>query len=297
VPPVQRQNLAEVCKMLNQISVGRLFGQDQQYLTPMNDFISSSVADFSRWIYDGARVLLDSIRYEPVCSAFTSSVIHVEDAEVHFRADEYIDAAAARRPVIYISPNDIYSTHNVIADNIEVIVRRSPFLSLLAAFTDRLHQQAPDEDDALRAILAELGGVPASNTVELSRARADEIALTLMTRMRPHEGASFFSFVPSLSLVANKSFADPNAGNKALFNQAKRRVLGILKVHHGADLEAVLAQVVTREDEEAWLRIVQEEEEEERRQAHAQRRNIVPQADDIRRFVSSLLAPHSVREN
>lgn len=76
---------------------------------------------------------------------------------------------------------------------------------------------------------------------------------------------------------------DPDAEDKALFNQAKRRVLGILKIHHGRDLEAVLAQVVTQADEEAWLRLVQEEEEEERRQAHAQRRHVIPQPDDIRR--------------
>lgn len=50
-------------------------------------------------------------------------MIHVQDAEDFFRADEYLDATAARRPVIYISPNDIYSTHSIISDNLDVIVR------------------------------------------------------------------------------------------------------------------------------------------------------------------------------
>lgn len=50
-------------------------------------------------------------------------MINVPDAEVHFHADEYLDATSARRPVIYISPNDIYATHSVIADNLDLIVR------------------------------------------------------------------------------------------------------------------------------------------------------------------------------
>ncbi|GAA5904612.1 hypothetical protein JCM5296_005248 [Sporobolomyces johnsonii] len=222
LPPVQRRNLAEVCKLLNQIAVGRLFGDDQPYLTGMNDFVSRSSNRFSQWI---------------------SEVVNVEDAETHFRADEYVDAAAARRPVIYISPNDIYATHSIIADNLEVI--------------------APDEQDPLRETILELGGAPTgANSAELLRARAEAITLTLNTRMLPTE--------------------DPEAPNKHLFNLAKRRVLAILKVHHGNDLEAVLAQQVTDEDEDTWMRIVQEELVEERHQAQLQRRAVVPQADDIR---------------
>ncbi|BGP03561.1 iqgap-related protein [Rhodotorula toruloides] len=221
VPPIQRQNLGEVCKMLNQISVGRLFGSDQEYLMPMNDFITSSAAEFTQWIFE---------------------LIHIEDAETYFRADEYVDAAASRRPVIYISPNDIYATHSILVETLDVI--------------------APEEDDPVRQILVELGGVPTASSAELERARADEVALTLATRLLPHE--------------------DPDAESKHLFNQAKRRVLAILKVQHGNNLEAVLAQQVTPEDEDAWIRIVEEEEEEERRLAHAQRRAVVPQMDDIR---------------
>ncbi|KAL8293711.1 hypothetical protein RQP46_000412 [Phenoliferia psychrophenolica] len=222
VPPLQRRNLAEVCKMLNQISVGRLFTTTEMpYMVPLNNFISSSSEKFVRWIYD---------------------VIHVQDAEDYFRADEYLDATAARRPVIYISPNDIYSTHSIISDNLDLV--------------------APEAQDPLRRIIGELGGVPIASNAELVRARADEVPLTLMTRIQTND--------------------DPEAGRKAVFNQAKRRVLAILKVHHGADLEAVLTRSVTEEDEDAWARVVQEEREEEHRQAQQQRRRIMPTANDIR---------------
>ncbi|BGP20177.1 iqgap-related protein [Rhodosporidiobolus nylandii] len=220
LPLVQRQNLAEVCKMLNGISVGRLFGQEAQHLTPMNDFITTSAKRFTDWLYE---------------------VINVQDAETHFHADEYVDAAAARRPVIYISPNDMYSTHTIIAENLDVI--------------------APEEEDPVRKIIVEFGGAPSPASAELSRARAEAVALTLATRLAPQE--------------------DPDASKKHLFNQAKRRILAILKVHHGNDLEAVLAQHVTAEDEDAWARIVEEEELEEQRRAQAERRPVLPQVDNI----------------
>ncbi|GAA5972838.1 hypothetical protein JCM11641_003965 [Rhodosporidiobolus odoratus] len=220
LPHAQRQNLAEVSKMLNQIAVGRLFGQDQPYLTPMNDFLAQSTPRFSNWIYH---------------------LIKVDDAETHFRTDEYVDAAAARQPVIYISPNDIYSTHSVMVDGLDTI--------------------APEEEDPVRKIIIELGGAPAGSSAELMRARADQIALTLATRLAPQD--------------------DADAVNKRLFNQAKRRILAVLKIHHGNDLEAVLAQHVTSEDEVAWSRIVEEEEMEERRRAHAERRAPAQHVDNI----------------
>ena len=49
------------------------------------------------------------------------------DAEVHFRADEWLDAKASRQPVVYISPNDIYSLHSAIVESLDVVV--SPALN------------------------------------------------------------------------------------------------------------------------------------------------------------------------
>ncbi|GAA6013146.1 hypothetical protein JCM10207_006185 [Rhodosporidiobolus poonsookiae] len=222
VPPRERHNLAEIGKILNQVSVGRLFGSDAEFLVPMNDFVRACSAQYAEWIKE---------------------VIMVEDAETHFHTDNYADAAASSRPTIYISPNDIYSIHSVLNEHLDIV--------------------APEEEDPVRGILVELGGAPSGGaSAELARARAENVYLTLATRITPDE--------------------DPEAESKHLFNQAKRRVLAILKVHHGNDLEAVLAQQVTAEDEEAWARIVEEEEMEERRRAHEQRRPVVPQLDDIR---------------
>ncbi|KAK4047448.1 iqgap- protein [Microbotryomycetes sp. JL221] len=221
VPIQERQNLSEVAKLLNQVSVGRLFGQDQAYLMPMNNFLESSSARFATWIQD---------------------VMAVEDAEIHFRADEWIDAKSAQQPVVYISPNDIYSTHSTILDHIDVV--------------------APDSNDPLRMIVVELGGVPIGGSAELTRARADEVPLTLTTRLRADD--------------------DPNAEGKLLFSQAKRKVIGILKVHSGNDLEQVLSQQVTEEDEITWSTIVEEELQDEQIQAGLQKRKLIIAQDDIR---------------
>lgn len=57
VPPMQRQNLSQVCKLLNQIAVGRLFGSDQPHLAPMNDFIRTSSESYLAWIQQGELLL------------------------------------------------------------------------------------------------------------------------------------------------------------------------------------------------------------------------------------------------
>lgn len=48
--------------------------------------------------------------------------------------------------------------------------------------------QVQARDDPLRLILKELGPPPVSASAELSRARADEIELTLIPRLQSHEG-------------------------------------------------------------------------------------------------------------
>lgn len=166
VPAIQRQNLAEVAKLLNQISVGRLFGEDQAYLKPMNAFIESSALRFAVWMRDG-----ESIPRRPPSSlklTCVAAVIYVEDPETHFRADEWLDAKSSRQPIVYISPNDIYATHGAIAESLDFV--------------------APEEADPLRAIIIELGAAPTVANGELGRARADEVPLTLIARLHANGG-------------------------------------------------------------------------------------------------------------
>ncbi|KIJ20004.1 hypothetical protein PAXINDRAFT_166178 [Paxillus involutus ATCC 200175] len=119
---------------------------------------------------------------------------------------------------IYISPNEVYGMH-----------------SLLSKCQDKL---SPSRDDALRVILHELDGVPHLDNDELKDARDKAITLELTNR---------FARV-----------RDPQADEKALWVQAKRGVLAILRVQPAQDLVNSLMRPVTEEDELRWETIVAE---------------------------------------
>ncbi|KAH9824851.1 hypothetical protein DFH28DRAFT_1077365 [Melampsora americana] len=100
IGPLARKNLSEVSKMLNQISVGRLFSDENPYLVPLNEYVVHAMEKFSNWLYD---------------------MIDVEDAEAHFAVDEYLDHTVSTKPTIYISPNEIYSMHSLILGDLDRI--------------------------------------------------------------------------------------------------------------------------------------------------------------------------------
>ncbi|THH07688.1 hypothetical protein EW145_g3209 [Phellinidium pouzarii] len=120
---------------------------------------------------------------------------------------------------IYISPNEVYSMH-----------------SLLSQHLDRL---MTSRDDPLRSILVELGGVPNLGTEELNAARDAAITLELTNRFA--------------------NVKDPHAEEKALWVQAKRAVLAILRVQPARDLVECLMQPVSEEHEMFWEDIVDRE--------------------------------------
>lgn len=64
----------------------------------------------------------------------------------------------------------------------------SPPSFLLQSLTYFLNTQIPEANDPLRAIITELGGAPSQSSSDLSRARAEEVALTLSTRIRTQDG-------------------------------------------------------------------------------------------------------------
>lgn len=51
------------------------------------------------------------------------SVADVEEAETHFQAHEFLDATVQPKP-IYISPNEIYAMHSLLAQQMDILVCR-----------------------------------------------------------------------------------------------------------------------------------------------------------------------------
>ncbi|KAG1754021.1 ras GTPase-activating protein [Suillus paluster] len=119
---------------------------------------------------------------------------------------------------IYISPNEVYGMH-----------------VLLSQYQEKL---SPARHDALRVILHELDGVPHLDNDELKDARDRAVTLELTNR---------FAHV-----------RDPKADEKALWVQAKRGVLAILRVQPAQDLVESLMRPVSDNDELRWETIVTE---------------------------------------
>ncbi|KAI5851695.1 hypothetical protein DFP73DRAFT_472209 [Morchella snyderi] len=98
--PMQKRNLTEVGKLLNQISSGRQFAHDNIYLQPLNHHIMDAVTRMK----DIFRVL-----------------ISVPDAKTRFDIDEFEDLTSKKKPTLYIKMTDIFAIHRLVAQDIETI--------------------------------------------------------------------------------------------------------------------------------------------------------------------------------
>ena len=95
--PLQKRNLGEVAKVLNQVASGRLFGGENIYLQPLNAYVGEAI--------------------ERIGLIF-SNIISVPDAENTFDIDEFNDLYARTKPTLYIKMADIFSIHNLIATDL-----------------------------------------------------------------------------------------------------------------------------------------------------------------------------------
>jgi Ras GTPase-activating-like protein IQGAP2/3 len=116
--------------------------------------------------------------------------------------------------------------------------------------------KAQRRDDPLRVILHELDGVPNLGSEELNDARDRPITLELTNRFAEVEGTSPCS---SHYMRFKYRLLDPHAAEKALWVQAKRSVLAILRVQPAKDLIESLMQPVAEEHESIWEEIIDRE--------------------------------------
>ncbi|TFY63402.1 hypothetical protein EVJ58_g3276 [Rhodofomes roseus] len=198
-----RKNLAQISRMLTQITSGAEFSDTTPSYIPVNDYVRKAITQITTWLL---------------------SVADVQDAETELHAHEFLDATVQPKS-IYISPNEVYAMHSLLSENLDDL--------------------APARDDTLRVILMELDGVPHIGNDELNEARDTAVELHLTNR---------FAHV-----------RDPGADEKALWVQAKRAVLAILRVQPAKDLVESLMQPVTDEHELVWEEILQEMEREQLR--------------------------------
>jgi Ras GTPase-activating-like protein IQGAP2/3 len=119
----------------------------------------------------------------------------------------------------------------------------------------------------LRVILAELDGVPNLGSDDLKDARDNAITLELTNRFAHVRGGWFTGRIQRMLIGGT----DPQADEKALWVQAKRGVLAILRVQPAQDLVESLMRPVTEDDEIAWEAIIDNEMEHEQMKQHSRR--------------------------
>ncbi|KAH0562813.1 hypothetical protein GP486_002564 [Trichoglossum hirsutum] len=195
--PLQKRNLGEVGKLIQQIAVGRLFGGESLFLQPLNNYVTESIKRIGEiW----------------------RNLVSVRDAEAQFDIDEFNDLYARQKPTLYIKMADIFAIHQLVAGEISHV--------------------CPSRDDVLRELVHELGSAK-SNEDEMSGVSTGEINLTLNPKLHDVE--------------------DPDADIKALFMEAKRFILYIIRVQSGANLMDIFVKPITMEDEEKWHSLLREE--------------------------------------
>lgn len=213
-----RQNLGEVLKLLICIACGH-------YRKITHDV--HLFAPLEQYIAEAV----------PGFSEWILDIASVDDVQSHLRTQDLVEVAAEPKPVT-LSRAEIYGMH-----------------SLLSA---QLDDVAAADDDPVRKILAELGGVP---NVLYQEGQSAPVTLVLGTR---------FAEVVD----------DPFAAQKADWSQAKRHALATLKVQTAKTLIDVLTMPVYQEDEEYWLAVVQFDIDSERAKNRKSRLPLPPTVSD-----------------
>ncbi|KAI7827713.1 hypothetical protein BX661DRAFT_170948 [Kickxella alabastrina] len=66
ISPLQRKNLAEIAKMLNQVSVGKHFSEDNMFLQPLNNYVGYTSAKFLAYSFEVTDVVDPEVHFQRV---------------------------------------------------------------------------------------------------------------------------------------------------------------------------------------------------------------------------------------
>lgn len=98
--PLNKRNLGEVAKVVGQVAAGRLFGGEDIYLQPLNNYVTEAIG-----------------RLEDIWT----SVINLRDAETQFDIDEFNDLYSKAKPTLYIKMTDIFALHQLVSSDLPAI--------------------------------------------------------------------------------------------------------------------------------------------------------------------------------
>ncbi|KAI0315982.1 hypothetical protein OF83DRAFT_1129415 [Amylostereum chailletii] len=94
-----RKNLAQISKVLAQVTSGKEFDDTNPSYIPINDYVRIAITQFTSWLLE---------------------VANVSDAEGQYHAHDFLDATVQPKP-IYISPNEVYAMHGLLSQHLELL--------------------------------------------------------------------------------------------------------------------------------------------------------------------------------
>lgn len=154
-----RKNLAQISKVLSQVTSGSEFGDDTPSYIPINEYVKGAILQITSWLFE---------------------VANVPDAETQYHAHEFLDVTVQPKP-IYISPNEVYAMHGLLAQYIDRLspARDDPLRTILHEL-DGVPQFGSEElkDARDRAITLEL----TNRFAQVQDPRAEEKALSVQAK-------------------------------------------------------------------------------------------------------------------
>ncbi|KAJ2823713.1 iqgap- protein, partial [Coemansia erecta] len=239
ISPLQRKNLAEIAKMLNQVSVGKHFSEDNMFLQPLNNYVG----------YTSAKFL-----------SYSFAVTDVVDPEVHFQVDEFTDLATLNKPSIQMSIGEIQTMHQAIEANLDYIAppipdqikQRFGSYDAVMGIIERRRKREDQAGDAMQIDGVAAGECDANNIDDDEEADlADAIpqGTVLVERPAPdsHSGGRILVLDDPLRVVlqdlgsAPRSRADPYARYEVQLDLADRFADDAITIMSGSAATSVLA--------------------------------------------------------
>ncbi|XP_014439403.1 ras GTPase-activating-like protein IQGAP2 isoform X2 [Tupaia chinensis] len=199
----QRRNLGSVAKVLQHAASNKLFEGENEHLSSMNSYLSETYREFRKY-------------FKEACN--------VSEPEEKFNMDKYTDLVTVSKPVIYISIEEIISTHSLLLEHQDAI--------------------APEKNDLLNELLGVLGEVP---TVEsfLGEGAVDPNDPNKTNTLNQLSKTEI-----SLYLTSKYDIGDGEAiDGRSLMIKTKKLIIDVIRNQSGSTLTEILETPATVQQE------------------------------------------------
>nr|XP_035928142.1 ras GTPase-activating-like protein IQGAP2 isoform X4 [Halichoerus grypus] len=203
INPDQRRNLGSVAKVLQHAASNKLFEGENEHLSSMNNYLSETYQEFRKY-------------FKEACN--------VPEPEEKFNMDKYTDVVTVSKPVIYISIEEIISTHSLLLEHQDAI--------------------APDKQDLLNELLESLGEVPSVESF------LGEGAVDPNDPNRANTLNQLSKIEISLYLTSKYDLGDGEAiDGQSLMIKTKKLIIDVIRNQPGNTLTEILETPATTQQE------------------------------------------------